>query len=78
MISIFEIGNTVMNIIFLMREIQEPRVLGGVWGRSLQRILPYLPHQLLKRGQKLVDGFVLAFADVLRDAGLDVVGQQHL
>ena len=32
----------------------------------------------LKRGQKLVDGFVLAFADVLRDAGLDVVGQQHL
>ena len=29
MISIFEIGNTVMNIIFLMREIQEPQVLAG-------------------------------------------------
>lgn len=29
MISIFEIGNTVMNIIFLMQEIQEPQVLAG-------------------------------------------------
>ena len=63
-------------------EFQEPQVLGRVWdGVPTYLFLffpPYLTHQLLKRGQKLVDGFVLAFADVLRDAGLDVVGQQHL
>ena len=63
-------------------EVQKPQVSGRVWdGVPTYLFLffpPYLPHQLLKRGQKLVDGFVLAFADVLRDAGLDVVSQQHL